>query len=88
MIAVGLEACLIGLGPTALIQAGETEATSARLLSLFFVAFLAARMALVFAAQYIPSFTLYAVAMAVASGVALAGATISPSVPPFAVGST
>lgn len=79
MIAVGLEACLIGLGPTALIQAGETEATSARLLSLFFVAFLAARMALVFAAQYIPSFTLYSVAMAVASGVALAGATISPS---------
>ena len=80
MVAVGLEACLIGLGPTALIQAGETEAMSARLLSLFFVAFLAARMALVFAAQYIPSFTLYAVAMAVASGVALVGATISPAV--------
>lgn len=79
MISVGLEACLIGLGPTALIQAGETEATSAQLLSLFFVAFLAARIALVFAAQYVPSFTLYAAAMAAASALALLGATLIPS---------
>lgn len=80
MISVGLEACLIGLGPTALIQAGETEAMSAQLLSLFFVAFLAARIVLVFAAQYLPSFTLYAVAMAAAAALALVGATISPAV--------
>lgn len=80
LVSVGLEACLIGLGPTALIQAGETEAHAAQLLSLFFVAFLFARIALVFAAQYIPSFTLYAVAMGAASLSALAGAIISPSV--------
>jgi MFS transporter, FHS family, glucose/mannose:H+ symporter len=80
MVAVGLEACLIGLGPTALIRNGETEAGAAELLSLFFVAFLAARVALVFAAQYLPSFTLYAIAMLAASLAALAGATINPAV--------
>ena len=80
MVSVGLEACLIGLGPTALIQAGETEAMAAKLLSLFFVAFLAARIALVFAAQYLPSFTLYAAAMSTASLAAVIGATISPAV--------
>lgn len=80
VIAVGLEACLIGLGPTALIRAGETEARAAELLSLFFVAFLAARVALVFIAQYLPSFTLYAVAMVAASLVAFVGAMFSPSI--------
>ena len=80
MVSVGLEACLIGLGPTALIQAGETEEMAAQLLSLFFVAFLAARIALVFAAQYLPSFTLYAAAMSAAFFAAILGATISPAV--------
>lgn len=80
MVSVGLEACLIGVGPTALIQAGETEAMAAKLLSLFFVAFLAARIALVFAAPYLPSFTLYAAAMSAAFFAALVGATISPAV--------
>ena len=78
MVSVGLEACLIGLGPTALIQTGETEAAAAQLLSLFFVAFLAARIALVFASQYLPSFTLYAAAMSAAFFAAILGATISP----------
>lgn len=80
MVSVGLEACLIGLGPTALIQAGETEAMSAKLLSLFFVAFLFARIVLVFAAQYLPSFTLYTVALFAASCSAFVGAVISPAV--------
>ena len=80
MVSVGLEACLIGLGPTALIQAGETEEMAAQLLSLFFVAFLAARITLVFAAQYLPSFTLYAAAMSAAFFAAILGATISPAV--------
>lgn len=80
MVSVGLEACLIGLGPTALIQAGETETGAAQLLSLFFVAFLAARIALVFAAQYLPSFTLYTAAMVAALLAALVGAMISPRV--------
>lgn len=80
MVSVGLEACLIGLGPTALIQAGETEAAAAQLLSLFFVAFLVSRVVLVFAAQYLPSFTLYTASMVAASGAALVGAVISPAV--------
>lgn len=80
MVSVGLEACLIGLGPTALIQAGETEAKSAQLLSLFFAAFLVARVVLVFAAQYLPSFTLYTGAMMAASGAAFVGALFSPAI--------
>ena len=79
MIAVGLEACLIGLGPTALVQAGQSETEAARLLSMFFVAFLLARVALVFAAQYLPSFTLYALAMSGTSAAALAGALFDPA---------
>lgn len=79
LVAVGLEACLIGLGPTALIKTGVTEEQAAQLLSLFFFAFLAARIALVFAAQYFASFTLFAVAMACASIAAIAAASVSPS---------
>ena len=79
MVSVGLESCLIGLGPTALILAGETEAKAAQLLSLFFLAYLAARVALVFAAKYVPSFTLYALAMTGASLAAVAGAMVSPA---------
>lgn len=80
MVAIGMEACLIGLGPTALISAGETEAQAAKLLSLFFVAFLAARVALVFAARNLPSFTLFVVAIGAASLAALAAALVSPAV--------
>ncbi len=70
---IGLEACLIGLGPTALIAAGETEDQAARLLSLFFILFLAARVALVFVAHLIPSFSLLTGSLAVSTlGAALA----------------
>ncbi len=78
MVAIGMEACLIGLGPTALIQTGKSEAAAAELLSLFFVAFLVARVALVFAAQYIPSFTLHTFALAGAAIAALYGAVGDP----------
>jgi MFS transporter, FHS family, glucose/mannose:H+ symporter len=74
MIAIGMEACLIGLGPTALVQTGKTEAVAAELLSYFFVAFLVARTALVFAAQYVPSFTLHTCALIGAAIAALYGA--------------
>ena len=37
---IATEACLIGLGPSALIRAGVTEVHAAQLLSLFFLAFL------------------------------------------------
>lgn len=79
MVGIGMEACLIGLGPTALIQAGESEEQAANLLSLFFVAFLAARLALVFAAQYLPSFTLYTVAIGNTGLAALGAALVSPA---------
>lgn len=80
MIAVGMEACLIGLGPTALIKAGETEAQAAKLLSLFFAAFLVARIALVFAARFVSSFTLFVMAIGGAAVSALAAALVSPAV--------
>ncbi len=88
MVAIGLEACLIGLGPTALISAGETEADAARLLSMFFSAFLVARIVLVFAARYIASFTLYAGAMAAVALVALGGAVVSPAICFVAMGAS
>ena len=79
MIAIGMEACLIGLGPTALIKAGQTEAQAAQLLSLFFVAFLAARVALVFVARLIASFTLFTLAVGLAAVAALCAALVSPA---------
>ena len=76
-LAIGTEACLIGLGPTALIAQGQTEARAAELLSLFFVAFLGMRLALVGFAGRIAPFTLYLAAMAgaavCAAGSALTG---------------
>jgi MFS transporter, FHS family, glucose/mannose:H+ symporter len=80
---IGLEACLIGLGPTALIAAGESETRAATLLSAFFVAFLGARVALVFIAHRVAPFTLFTAAMA---GTALcAVGAITLGAPPFFV---
>ena len=78
LVAIGMESCLIGLGPTALIQTGKSEAAAAELLSLFFVAFLVARVSLVFAAKYAPSFTLHALALVGAAITALYGALGDP----------
>lgn len=64
VIGVGIEASLIGLGPTALISTGETEEQAARYLSGFFVAFLLARVVLGFTAHLVASFLLYLVAFA------------------------
>ncbi len=80
MIAIGMEACLIGLGPTALIQAGVAEATAAELLSAFFVVFLLARVALIFVAHRIAPFVLYSGAIGVAAACALGAALLSPAV--------
>lgn len=60
---IGLEACLIGLGPTALIAAGVAEDDAARRLSAFFVTFLLARLALGFGAHLVAPFSLYLWAM-------------------------
>lgn len=78
MAAIGTEACLIGLGPTALIAAGESEVRAAGLLSAFFLAFLAARIGLIFVAHRLPSFTLYLVAVGGAAVSALGAAVVSP----------
>lgn len=79
MVAVGLEACLIGLGPTALIAAGVAEARAAELLSAFFVVFLLARVALIFVAHKVPAFALFTLAIATAAGCALGAALLSPA---------
>lgn len=84
VVCIGVEACLIGLGPTALITAGASEETAARALSGFFVAFLIARSALVFTAHLLPAFSIYAFAMCGAAVCAL-GATLFPAVPFFMV---
>lgn len=82
VVCIGVEACLIGLGPTALIRAGASEETAARALSGFFVAFLIARSALVFMAHLVPAFTIYAFAMCGAA-LCAAGAALFPAVPFF-----
>lgn len=64
---VATEACLIGLGPTALIRTGLDATTAAQLLSAFFVAFLLARILLVFVLTLIPSFLVFAAAAGLAA---------------------
>jgi MFS transporter, FHS family, glucose/mannose:H+ symporter len=83
-VAIAVEACLIGLGPTALIRAGVTEVNAAKLLSAFFLAFLAARVILIFTAHLLKSFTLYTVAVAGACAAAIAAALWVPG-PSFVV---
>ena len=80
MVAIGLEASLIGLGPTALIRTGIAEARAAELLSAFFVLFLLARVALIFTAHRIASFTLFTLAMVLAAGFAVGAAVLSPAI--------
>jgi fucose permease len=61
---IGCEALLIGLGPSALIAAGQSEVAAAEFLSAFFAAFLAARVGLIFTAHLMPAFAVYLGAMA------------------------
>ncbi|MCU0800236.1 MAG: hypothetical protein MUD11_00430 [Rhodobacteraceae bacterium] len=76
VFSIGMEASLIGLGPTALIASGIDEDHAAQLLSLFFVAFLCARIMLVFIADRIPSFTIYLVALLLSAVFAVCAAVI------------
>lgn len=76
-IGIGIEACLAGLGPTALVRAGLTEEAAAQQLSAFFLAFLTARIILGVLAHRFGSFSIYAAAMVlavVAAGIAVLGA--------------
>lgn len=76
--AIATEACLIGLGPTALIAAGESETRAAQLLSAFFLAFLGARVALIFTAHLLRPFTLFTLAVAGVGLCAAGAALIAP----------
>lgn len=80
MVAIGLEACLIGLGPSALIRAGWSEAAAAELLSAFFVVFLVARVILVLVAHRIAPFVLFTGSVAVTAVLALGAVFLSPAV--------
>lgn len=77
-VAIGVEACLIGLGPTALIKAGETEVHAAQLLSAFFLAFLTARVLLIFTAHLLASFSLFTLAIGGACLAATGAALLAP----------
>lgn len=85
VVGIGMEACLIGLGPTALIQTGLSEETAALLLSAFFVAFLGARVGLVFFAHLVSPFALYIGAVSVIT-MAAAAATVFPGPSFVAIG--
>lgn len=79
LVAIGMEASLAGLGPTALIRAGVAEDTAAQLLSAFFVVFLLARVALIFVAHRVEPFVLYTVAVGSAALFALGAVFVSPA---------
>lgn len=78
-VAIGIEAALGGLGPTALIAAGVTEARAATLLSAFYVVFLASRIVLSFAANRIDASLLLALSLAATAALALGGALGAPA---------
>ncbi|MGB8812912.1 MAG: MFS transporter [Paracoccaceae bacterium] len=77
MTAIAVEACLIGLGPTALIASGASEDRAAELLSMFFVAFLMVRLGLVVISNLLPPFTMLILALGLAGVCALGAATVS-----------
>lgn len=77
---IGIEATLIGLGPSALIRSGLSETAAAQLLSAFFAAFLGARIVLIFTAHLIAPFLLYVGAMVAATISAGLAALVSPGI--------
>ncbi|MFN4202167.1 MAG: MFS transporter [Tabrizicola sp.] len=80
MVAIGMEASLAGLGPSALIRAGVEEVRAAELLSAFFVVFLLARVGLIFIAHRVEPFVLYTAAIGSAALFAIGAAALSPEV--------
>lgn len=87
-LAIGMEASLAGLGPTALIRAGVEETRASELLSLFFVVFLLARVVLIFVAHRVEPFVLYSLSIGSAAVFALGAAVWSPSVCFVAMGAS
>ena len=58
-LGIGLESSLVGLGPVGLTLTGETPENAAKLLSLFFLCYLVARLSLVVIAHRIAPFVIY-----------------------------
>lgn len=79
MLAIGMEASLVSLGPTALIRAGLAEDNASQLLSLFYVAYLVSRTGLIFVANRLPAFSIYVGAMICALVCASGAALVSPA---------
>lgn len=79
VLAIGMEASLVSLGPTALIRAGVSADSAAQLLSLFYVAYLVARTVLVFIADRVPAFSIYLAAVAFAALCGVGAVTVSPA---------
>lgn len=77
-LAVGLEATWVGLGPAALVAQGVGESQATLLVSVFFAAFLAARLALVWLAPRLTPLTLVAAGF---FGTALAAPLASLALP-------
>jgi hypothetical protein len=83
MVAIGMEASLAGLGPTALIRSGIAEDRASELLSAFFVVFLLARVGLIFIAHRVAPFVLFTCAVGSAAIFALGAVFVAPG--PFFV---
>lgn len=64
MLGIGMESTLIGMGPTGLVLSGLAEDQAAGLLSRFFVAYLLARILLIFMAHRVMPFAIYLAAWA------------------------
>ncbi len=88
MVAVGMEASTIGLGPTALMRTGITDSEAAILLSMFFVAFLLARILLTITAHLISAFDLFIAAVALTAVLAFGAAVWDPSLCFVAMGAS
>lgn len=86
MVAIAVEACMGGLGPTALIRAGISEEHAAQLLSAFFLTFLAARVLLGFVGHLLPSFTLFTLSLGGAWASSLVAALWAPGLGFVAIG--
>ncbi len=80
VLAIGMEAALVGLGPTALMRSGQEEVEAAKLLSLFYLAYLLTRSAMVFVVDRVPAFTIFTGAMVFATLCAAGAVFVSPAV--------
>jgi FHS family glucose/mannose:H+ symporter-like MFS transporter len=76
--AIGLEVCLTGLAPSALIRAGYAPEAAAALLSAFFVAFLLGRLGLTLVAGRVPGFAVYVFAVGFTAACALGCVLFDP----------